>query len=69
MSEINRDSWTTAERYIAGRLDRMETELRDQGDKLYQIHGEVSGLRARSSIFGVFGGLIVALAARFGMHT
>jgi hypothetical protein len=62
-----RNSWSVAERYIAGRLDRLETQLEDHGDKLYHINGEVSGLRVRASIFGVFGGVIAAFFSLMGM--
>lgn len=56
-----------AERYIAGRLDRMESQLKDHGEKLYAINGEVSGLRVRASIFGIFGGVIAAFFSVLGL--
>ncbi len=69
--ETQRESWTTAERYIAGRLDRIEAELKDQGDKLYSINGEVSGLRVRASLFGslfgLLGGVLGTLLSIFGV--
>jgi hypothetical protein len=62
-----RNSWSTAERYIAGRLDRLETQLEVHGEKIYDIHGEVSGLRVRASIFGLFGGMVAALFSYVGL--
>lgn len=67
MDGEERGSWTTAERYIASRLDRIEGELQDHGEKIYHIHGEVSGLRVRASVFGVFGGFLAALLSVIGM--
>jgi hypothetical protein len=70
-TQQDRESWTTAERYIAGRLDRIDAQLTDQGNKIYQINGEVSGLRTRASIYGgVFGvltGIITALLSAMGI--
>ena len=65
--DTQRESWTTAERYIAGRLDRIESELKNQGEKLYSINGEVSGLRVRASVFGLFGGVVASLLSMIGL--
>jgi hypothetical protein len=71
MTQQDRESWTTAERYIAGRLDRIEAQLTDHGQKIYHINGEVSGLRVRASVFGsVFGllaGLVTTLLSAVGI--
>lgn len=53
---------------LIAQMDRIEAQQVLDGTRIYEIHGEVSGLKVRASIFGVLGGLIVALAARFGMH-
>lgn len=53
---------------ILQRLERIETKQDQHGEKLFEMHGEVSGLKVRSSIFGLVGGLIVALLAKIGLH-
>jgi len=54
---------------ILERLERIENKQDAHGEKLFAMHGEVSGLKVRASIFGVIGGLIVALLARLGFHS
>jgi hypothetical protein len=36
---------------------------KDHGEKLYDMHGKVSKLEVKSSIFGMLGGLVVAFLA------
>jgi hypothetical protein len=58
----------TKEDLILERLERIENKQDVHGEKLFEMHGEVSGLKVRASIFGLLGGLIVALLARLGFH-
>jgi hypothetical protein len=44
--------------FIISRLDRIEMKVDDQGEKLYDIHGEVSGLKVRTSFIAVIAGTI-----------
>jgi hypothetical protein len=46
----------------------MWDEQRAQGDKIYDMHGKVSGLEVKSSIFGMVGGMIVAALAYLKGH-
>ena len=62
---LNRSDW---QHLIIAQLDRIEARLEADGVKLYEMHGEVSGLKVRSSIFGLIGGLIVALLARLSSN-
>ena len=52
------------------KLDTLIEEVReikatqkDHGEKLYDIHGRMSKQEVKSSIFGLLGGLIVAVLA------
>lgn len=49
--------------YIIDTLNDIKAEQTRQGDKIYDIHGKVSGLEVKSSIFGVLGGALVTLVA------
>lgn len=53
---------------LVSQLERIEAQQVLDSGRIYEMHGEVSGLKVRSSIFGVLGGLISALLMRFGMH-
>jgi len=52
---------------IIERLERIEDKQDAQGEKIYEMHGKVSKLETRASIFGVIGGLIAAVLAKAGM--
>lgn len=62
---LNRSDW---QHLVIAQLDRIEARQVAADEKLYDLHGTVSGLKVRSSIFGLLGGLIVAALARFGLH-
>jgi hypothetical protein len=57
---------TTTELILDQLKDIRETQ-KTHGEKLYDIHGEVSGLKVRASIFGIIGGVIAALLSKFGL--
>jgi hypothetical protein len=62
---LNRSDW---QHLVISQLDRIEARQVEDGKKIYDLHGAVSGLKVRSSIFGLIGGLIVALLARLGIQ-
>jgi len=53
---------------IIERLDRIEQKQDAQGEKIYDMHGKVSRLEVKSSIFGMIGGAVVALLAYLKGH-
>jgi hypothetical protein len=62
---LNRAEW---QHLIIAQLDRIEARQVADGEKLYEMHGTVAGLKVRSSIFGLIGGLIAAVLARAGLQ-
>ena len=63
---LNRSDW---QQLIIAQLDRIEARQVLDGEKLYDMHGTVAGLKVRSSIFGLFGGLLAAVLARLSLHS
>jgi hypothetical protein len=51
---------------IEQRCERMEGKMDDHGEKLYEMHGEVSGLKVRTGLIAGISGLITAVLARVG---
>ncbi len=56
-------AWSTAERFIVARLDRLEGKQDAQTIQITEINGKVSGLEVKSSIFGVAGGFLATILA------
>ena len=49
--------------HVLEELREIKETQKDHGEKLYDMHGKVSKLEVKSSIFGMLGGLIVAVLA------
>lgn len=54
--------------FIVDSLKRIETNQVAQGEKIYDMHGKVSQLEVKASIFGMIGGVIVAVVAALRGH-
>ncbi len=74
MSEETNRQDTNWQHEVTNQLYRIESEQvsqreeqKLQGERIFKIHGDVSGLKARSAVFGVVGGFFAAVLAKISL--